>query len=201
MNNTNQKKGYKKGFLLVALFIGITVSAYIGTLAYKKYANNKVYEDIAQMGDTITTLTSYSIQDAITGYMNGSGGDCSSNYSVENISAIRIQKCSALNVNAYKVIDGGNDETDGTDSYFMLLGSYNNGCKLYFDDVSNDTYNILLSCDLGDARKNFLAEDTTVQKVLDKNSTSIVSWDFNAIDFTTSTGNNSDGIVKILMRK
>ena len=202
MNKLRKNPNMKNGFVgLVTLFFVVAIGGYIATNSYYKWINSEKYANITGMTENIVSIVSVAIQDSTTGYMNSSGGDCSSSYSVTDISAIRVRKCAELNETIFKVTSGG-DETNGDDSYFRYLETYGSGCKVKFDDIDSDEYYLMLDCDMDDTKLNFLAEDTMILKLEKFLATSIVTFENEALDLITATGGtDTDGKIRIRLRK
>ena len=170
------KKRYKKGSLLLEVFLGLVVLAIIFQQALVFQSAKKEQQDIEDAITKISIIVSYGIYDIFKGYSTAGGEVCSSGHDVKNISALRVAVCSKLPFETFpsteeppvteppvteppveppvteppvEPLGMKEEDMDGKNSYFIFLDRYaeaENGCKVYIDDFDDFTSRLLIDC-------------------------------------------------------
>lgn len=191
----------RRGFTMIELLFVLITLGVLSIWGVKglRYANQ--FSDMDNYAEELAGVLQYGVFDVYKGYVNGSGGDCSSGVNYLDISAIRVAKCSDIN-NTMEVVSTG-DETDGTLSYFHGLQMYSDdgaGCKTYFDDDTATSFYMFIDCDLDE--KNEAMEGIVVSAVRNRFPTAFVGFDEESTALDNDTGGTAfDGKVRILLEK
>ncbi len=207
-NRNIQKKKKKSAFTLIEIIITILLSSLIASLSYKYYQQNRWFGALNVLDKNILFLLNNGVMDTAIGYVNGTGGDCSSGNNYIDISAGRMIDCVGY---GSSFPYGGTKNTNGSSSYVKIpLSDYmptGETCKMYLDDKSSDEYYMYIDCsavnyDEGSSRAKKTIENK-INAYLRKNLVTIYqSVNFNATSVTNPNGgNSSDGKLRILFKK
>ena len=198
----------KKAFTLFELIITILIASIITSLSYTYYAQNRWLSDVNKMNKNIFYLLDNGVMNTVTGYINGTGGDCSNNNDYTDLSAARMIDCVGYN-GTYPY--SGTKSTDGTQSYltnFLKNHTKNaNGCKLYLDDKSSNEFYMFLDC----SNINYDNGSNRAKKYIEQKVNAYMKINFSTIyqsadTKSTAINNNSggtddDGKIRILFKK
>jgi hypothetical protein len=198
----------KKAFSLLEIIFSIILLSGVLYLSMTGYSKQDWYDSVNKFNNDVYQIIDKGVMSNITGYINSSGGDCSTSTHYKDISAARVIDCNEWS-STYPY--SGTKSTDGTESYIHgLLKNYTSnaaGCSLYIDDKDSISFYYFINCSnvnydggsskykkyleekaLSFARENF----STLFKGVDRESTSI--------DNDTG-GTDSDGMIRILIKK
>ena len=198
----------KKAFSMIELVMTIIISGFIAYLGYSHYRVSQFYSAVNKMDEDIANILENAVMNPVQGYVNGAGGDCSTNNTYSGLSAARAIDCIGWgNAYPYKGVKSKN----GTLSYiYKLLKDYagnGNGCKLYLGENPSDntSYYVFLDCsDLDSAYSNYKAyiEKKVNADLRNKFTTIIQNTYFNATSlYNTTGGNPKDGKIGFLLKK
>ncbi len=201
-------KSHKRAFTMLELIFTIIATGIIMSLSYRYYSQYRWVQAVDKLDKNVYFFANSGVMNTTTGYINATGGNCSSDNSYKNLSAGRMLKCTGYS-SAYPV--GGVSSDDGTKSWVTnLLKAYmpsNKTCKLYFMEKSSNEYYMFLDCsDLDYEGGSSRAKEFLEQKVnsyIKSNLPTIyqsVNFDSTAINNSTG-GNDHDGMLRILMKK
>jgi UDP-galactopyranose mutase len=197
----------KKGFTLLDIVMSIIVASLITAFMMKDYSHNQWLTSVNKMNDEIINIVDNGVMNSQSGYINQSGGDCSSDLTYTNISAGRVVECNSWS-GAYPYL--GTKNTLGTDSYITLMKEYTAnavGCRLYIDDASTESFYLYLDCSAvnyqyGDAPIKAYVEQKFLSNVKNKFSTIYQSVDLNATSVNLNSGGTIyDGKIRVLLKK
>ena len=204
----DKKKSLKRAFTMIEIIFSIITKDTILSLSYSYYSQNKWIEAVNTLGKSIYFLADDGIMNPTTGYINSTGGNCSSDTSYTSLSAGRMLTCTGY-ASAYSI--GGTTTADGTQSWAKnLLTQYmpsGKTCKLYMSDKDIDEYYLFLDCsDVNYGAGNNRAKKFLEQKInsylKQKLPTIYQSVDFNSTMINNNNGgNDGDGMLRILMKK
>lgn len=191
----------KKGFTLIELIMSIIVMGilYMYVVEADLQSEAKKAREIETQG--VIELLNKFVYNSTSGYCTDKGGDCSDDYSVRNISAIRIKNCAQLN--EYSVTETGIDQSDGGQSYFSLLQKYalssGGGIKMSVDNV--DDYEIKVFFDINTKDKGKL-EQYIASEIKENLKSKVVVTYYNAESLTDTTyaGSPTDGKFRIHLK-
>ena len=196
----------KKAFTMMELVMVLITSTVLTSYGWQTWKNEQWYSSVNEMNENIAKILDKAVMDTTTGYINASGGDCSSSFEYTDISAARAIDC--IDWSQTFPYDG-TKSTNGTESYIKgFLKTYSSsldGCKLYIDDKSTNEYYIYLDCSNlsygNDAQKKFVEQK--LSSYLKSNfSTIYQSTDFSSTGITNNSGgNDKDGKVRLLFKK
>lgn len=203
-----RKYNNRGGFTMIELIMVIIASSIIFSLSSVYTIKNNWYEAVNKMNTQIYNILEKGVMDNTIGYINSSGGDCSSSSEYIDISAGRVVDCIGWD-NAYNY--DGVKSTNGDESYITgLLSGYTDsayGCSLYIDDKDSDKYYFFLDCsnlnyDGGSSRYKLYIEEKVASMVRDEFSTIYQDIQKESISIDTDTGgSNDDGMIRFLMKK
>lgn len=203
-NNPNMKGG----FSLLEIAFSIILMVVVLSLSMIEWNKNDWYSSVNKMNKDIYTILDKGVMNNVTGYINSSGGDCSTSAHYNNISAGKVIDCNEWD----KVFPyDGTKSDDGTESYVhKLLKTYTDGgegCKLYIDDLSSDSFYYFIDCsnlnyDGGASRYKTYIEEKILSFAKESFSILFQGVDRESIGIDNDTGGTiSDGMLRILIKK
>jgi len=146
------------------------------------------------------------IIDPNIGYSSGRNSYCSSIGYWEDITAFRVQGCSEKT--NFKLKDLGTipaDETDETKSYFYWASSLSTGgaIRVFFKDNSESRkFEMLIDASrIGDEEKRVSTINMIVSGIHYDFKNIVSNTDLDAVDFTDSSADETNGIAKIVFEK
>lgn len=198
----------KKAFTLFEIIVTILIITVIASLSYSYIKQNKWQSDVNIIDKNIFFLLDKGVMNTTTGYINGTGGDCSNNNDYTDLSAARMVDCADYN-RTYPYL--GTKSTDGTESYLTnFLKNYTSnadGCKLYLNDKSTNEFYMFLDC----SNINYENGSSRIKKYLEQKVDSYMKINFSTIYQSSDTqstaidndsgGTNDDGKIRILFKK
>jgi len=198
----------KKAFTLVEIVISLMVAGFIGFLVFRHYMISQFYSSVNKMDNNIINILENAVMNPVEGYVNGTGGDCSSNNTYEGLSAARAIDCIGWSrTYPYK----GVKSTDGTKSYiYTLLRNYSKdgeGCKLYLGANPNDDTSFYVFLDCSNLDSAYAGYKGYIERKVNADlrnalSTIVQNTYFNATSLYNTTGGNSkDGKIGFLLKK
>ena len=201
-------KSNKQAFTMIELIFTIIATAIIMALTYNYYSQNRWVQAVDKLSKNIYFLANKGVMNTTIGYINATGGDCSSDNSYTNLTAGRMLDCTGYS-SAFPV--GGVKSNNATQSWVTnLLVQYmpsGKTCKLYFADKSSNEYYIFLNCsnldyEGGSNRAKKFLEQKVNSYIKSNLSTIYQSVDFDSTAINNNTGGNDhDGMLRILMKK
>ena len=196
----------KKAFGPLEIVFTILISSYIIYEMMYAWQTSKWNDALNKFNSDIYKIIDKGILNNVTGYLNGSGGDCSISPHYNNISAARVVDCNDWsNTFNYK----GTKNNNGKDSYITgLLKNYsvNDGCSLYIDDKDTVSFYVFIDCSnltfRNSNRSKQLLEEYTTSSLKNSFSTIYQGLDRNSISIDSDTGGtDSDGMLRFLIKK
>lgn len=190
----------KKAFTMIELVFGIVILGFLYAYGMKISVEMQRTEDRQLAMKQIIEIVNKFIFNPNGGYVSDKGGFCSQDYTVNNISAYRIQQCA--DIPGFEVVEIENSEEarlDGSKSYFRLLPEYaTNGdeaLKIFIAKESDYVVKMLFVSEIEDKGKIEQYIGSLAQNEL---KSKFYASFYEAIDLNTNTGGNSfDGIIKI----
>jgi prepilin-type N-terminal cleavage/methylation domain-containing protein len=201
----------KKGFTLLEVILTISLMAIVSVMSIKQLNLQRINNNIDDMIDRVDGIIEVSLL-ASTGYPSSTGDPCSSGYNYDDLSAVRINSCSDLNL----VVTGETDPDSingriGTLSQIedlKLLSGYSGTPILRVAENPNDSESFYLFLDfsslteLSDRKKAYIEE--VLESHLEREFTSNFSkvyrdaTDVNVDDSNVATsGVDNDGKITI----
>lgn len=200
----------RKGLLLLGIeltpsvmFATIAIASAIALSTIPTQMKNK-FEDRFETDMGKLGVMLYGIMD-IGGFIESTTAPCSTAQTTVGLSAASLDECQDFN-NFYLVdLDGGDDNTDGTKSYYGLLNNYGTA-KLYFAENPSDNTQFYLFADMStvsDKYRDPLVNERAMSYYLKENFPSeLKAIDYEATDLSTATGGTtSDSLVRFLFEK
>ena len=192
--------------MLELVFVIIIIGMF-SYYALQKKNDADFYNSVNSFLTNVDNILNNAVMDTVTGYVNGTGGDCSNDNSYTDLSAGKAIDC--VGWSTTYPYDGIKDD-DGKDSYIVgLLKNYTvsgSGCKIYLDDIASDEYYVFFDCsninrEPIDRYKKYI-EDKLIYNITSNFSTiyQSVDRDSTAID-NDSGGNDHDGKIRFKMKK
>jgi hypothetical protein len=205
MKNT---KKMKKGFTLLEIIFAIIVSTGIMYLGMTEWKKNDWLDSVNNFNQDLYNIIDKGVMNNVTGYINSTGGDCSTSTHYTDISAARVVDCNEWS-SVYPYL--GTKNTNGKDSYISkLLKNYTSngvGCRLYIDDKDSISFYYYLDCsalnyDNGSTRYKKYIEEKILSYSKNKFSTLFQGADRLSTSIDNDTGGtDSDGKIRILIKK
>ena len=196
----------KKGLNAIEIAFVLILIPYIIYESMYSWQTNKWNEALIKFNSDIYKIVDKGVINNVTGYLNGSGGDCSNSPHYNNISAARVIDCNDWsNVFPYK----GSKNNNGEDSYIIgLLKNYstNDGCSIYIDDKDTVSFYVFIDCSnlnfRNSSRSKQLLEEYTASSIKNSFSTIYQGIDRNSISIDSDNGGTEyDGMLRFLIKK
>lgn len=196
----------KNGFTIIELIVSLRIIGVISLLTMQKVAETYFLKEVNRTLDRTSIIISHGVTDITKGYVNGTGGMCSTNYNYDNISAYRVNECYGLN---YEL--GGNyanlaDQQNGNVNYFMKLMkgyTFGDGVTLHIDeDVSDNTiFYTLFDCSNLDKkdRKKSMIEEMFISKMNEDFALIVESVNRNRVTMNLRDVSGTENDCKVLM--
>lgn len=204
------EKYKKRAFTMIELIFVIIAVGIIGSLAWQAQTKKEFNNNVNTFLSGVSNILNNGVMDINNGYINSTGGDCSSNSSYKDLTAARVVECLDWNTtHPY----GGIKNTVGQDSYIhKLLKNYTTnaeGCRLYLkqNGTTEDEFLVFIDC----SRLNYSQDPTKYKKYIEERLNSFVINTFSTIVKNTyplatnvnntSGGTATDGMIKFLLKK
>lgn len=196
----------RKGFTLIELTVTVALMAMLTIYFYIKTQDSYFYTEVKKATNEISGIIERGVMNDVTGYANGTGGDCSTGYDYVGLTAKRMNDCTGLFVIdplSPKVLDPNGNGDDASSVTKILTGFTNENGSIYLRSQTWDTFEVFIdfSMLILDDRKKAYIEDHLTGLLRDKFSTSLVGIDLNAVSFVASTGNVHDGMLLLFFKK
>lgn len=201
---------HRKAFTMIELIFVIIAVSILGMFAYQAQTKKEFNNSVNTFLSGVSSILNNGVMDINNGYINSTGGDCSSNSSYKNLTAARVVDC--LDWNATYPY-GGIKNTIGQDSYFhKLLKTYTTnaeGCRLYLkqNGTTEDEFLVFIDC----SRINYSQDVPKYKKYIEERINSFVINTFSTIvksNYPLATsidnitgGTANDGMIKFLLKK
>ena len=203
-----KKIEFKKAFTMIELVMTIVSTGFISFLLFKHFMTSQFYSSVNKADTQIVSILENVVMNPVKGYVNGAGGDCSSNNTYKDLSAARAIQCIGWkNVYPWE----GTKSNDGTKSYiYEILKDYvggGQGCKMYLGSNSSDSdsYNVFVDCsNLDSAYSSYkpFIEQKLNSDLRNSLGPIVQKTYFNADSlYSTTGGNNKDGKIGFLLKK
>jgi len=215
----------RKAFTLLEILFSIIILGGILYLSVVEYSKNDWLSSVNKFNDDVYQIIDKGVMSNITGYLNTSGGYCSSSPHYTGITAERVIGCNdwkstypctntngkvcAIPIQALSNIN--NISKDGTQSYIHgLLRNYTqkgDGCKLYIDDKNSVSFYYFIDCsnvnyDGGSARYKRYLEDKILSFARENFSTLFKGANRQSTSVDNALGGtDDDGKIRILIKK
>jgi prepilin-type N-terminal cleavage/methylation domain-containing protein len=141
----------KKGFSLIEVILSIVIMGILAAIAAREYVKHLEDKRLEHFLNNVNTLINYAIIDSQTGYVNGTGGYCSDDYSYKDITACRAVKCADIEKTFILYEKDGNCDTTPDHSYvknLMMTDTNGKGCHFYVKPDSSDSsiFYVFIDC-------------------------------------------------------